>query len=410
MNVEAYTASFDDRVASVLRAAARTVPALAERLRAAEIEADDLTGVAVLDRLPVLTKDDLVDLQAKDPPFGGLLAAGSRVRRIFQSPGPLYEPEPEVDDHWRVAPALEAAGFSGDDVVLNCFGYHLSPAGVMFEEGARVLGCRVVPAGVGNLELCVRAARDVGATAYIGLPSYLKALLDRAEAMDGRGLRLARAVVGAEPLPASLRSWLEERVPAVRQMYGTAEAGNLGYECAEADGLHVPDDALVQVCALDDGRPRFDGGEGQVVVTLFSEHYPLVRFGTGDLSAFTPGPCPCGRPTPRLVGWLGRVGEAVKVRGMFLHPRQVTQVMGQLSGVAAYRFVIDRVDHRDVLRCEVVPRNDKHPGEISAPAGDTLASVVREAVRSGLRFDVEVAVVPGLEGDPPPITDLRTWD
>jgi phenylacetate-CoA ligase len=410
VSVEAYTASFDDRVASVLSAAARTVPALAERLRAAEIEADDLTGVAVLDRLPVLTKDDLLDLQAKDPPFGGLLAAEARVRRVFQSPGPLYEPEPDVDDHWRVAPALGAAGFSGDDVVLNCFGYHLSPAGVMFEEGARILGCRIVPAGVGNLELCVRAARDVGATAYIGLPSYLKALLERAEAMDGPGLRLARAVVTAEPLPPSLRSWLEERVPTVRQMYGTAEAGNLGYECAEANGLHVPDDALVQVCGLDDGRPRFDGGEGQVVATLFSKHYPLVRFGTGDLSAFAPGPCPCGRPTPRLVGWLGRVGEAVKVRGMFLHPRQVTQVMSRLSGVAAYRFVIDRVDHRDVLRCEVVPHGDAGSEGTPGPPGDALVSAVREAVRSGLRFDVEVAVVPALEHDPPPITDLRTWD
>jgi phenylacetate-CoA ligase len=400
--IEAYNASFDDRVASVLSAAARAVPALAERLQAADLQADDLIAVGVLDRLPILSKDDLLDLQAKDPPFGGLLAAGARVRRIFQSPGPLYEPEPDIDDHWRIAPALEAAGFSGDDVVLNCFGYHLSPAGVMFEEAARVLGCRVVPAGVGNLELCVRAARDVGASAYIGLPSYLKALLERAEGMDGRGLRFARAVVTAEPLPPSLRSWLEARVPTVRQMYGTAETGNLGYECSEANGLHVPGDALVQVCTLDDGRPRFDDGEGQVVVTLFSEHYPLVRFGTGDLSAFAPGPCPCGRPTPRLVGWLGRVGEAVKVRGMFLHPRQVTQVMSGLPGVGAYRFVVDRVDHRDVLRCEVV-RSD-------TDGGDNLVSVVRQAVRSGLRFDVDVAVVPALDGDPPPVTDLRTWD
>jgi phenylacetate-CoA ligase len=409
--VEAYNASFDDRVASVLRAAARTVPALAGRLQAAGLEAEDLTGVAVLDRLPVLSKDDLLDLQAQDPPFGGLLSPGAVVRRIFQSPGPLYEPEPDVDDHWRMAPALEAAGFSGGDIVLNCFGYHLSPAGVMFEEAARLLGCRVVPAGVGNLELSVRAARDVRATAYIGLPSYLKALLERAEETDGQGLRFRRAVVTAEPLPPSLRSWLEERVPTVRQMYGTAETGNLGYECAETNGLHVPDDALVQVCALEDGRPRFDGGEGQVVVTLFSKEYPLVRLGTGDLSAFAPGGCPCGRPTPRLVGWLGRVGEAVKVRGMFLHPRQVTEVMDRVSGVAAYRFVIDRVDHRDVLRCEVVPgAAGDRSGEVAEGEDDALVSTVRQAVRSGLRFDVDVAVVPTLDGDAPPIIDLRTWD
>jgi phenylacetate-CoA ligase len=403
-SVEAYNSSFDAQVVSVLAPAARSVPALGDRLRAAGMEPEDLTGVAALDRLSVLTKDDLVDLQAKDPPFGGLLAPGTRLRRVFQSPGPLYEPEPDVADHWRSAPVLVSAGFSAGDIVLNCFGYHLSPAGVMFEEGARVLGCVVVPAGVGNLELTVRAARDIGATAYAGLPSYLKALLERAEEMGGPPLRLARAVVSAEPLPASLRAWLEERVTIVRQLYGTAETGNLGFECEQADGLHVPDDALVQVCTLDDGQPRFDGGEGQVVVTLFSEHYPLVRFGTGDLSAFAAGDCPCGRPTPRLVGWLGRVGEAVKVRGMFLHPRQVIQVMSQLPAVSAFRFMIDRVEHRDVLRCEVVAASD------GPTAGDDLELAVRDAVRSGLRFDVEVAVVAAIEPDSPPITDLRTWD
>jgi len=387
----------------VLAPAARSVPALGDRLRAAGLEPEDLTGVAALDRLSVLTKDDLVDLQAKDPPFGGLLAPGTRLRRVFQSPGPLYEPEPDIADFWRSAPVLASAGLSAGDIVLNCFGYHLSPAGVLFEEGARALGCVVVPAGVGNLELTVRAARDIGATAYAGLPSYLKALLERAEEMGGPPLRLARAVVSAEPLPPSLRAWLEERVTIVRQMYGTAETGNLGFECEQADGLHVPDDALVQVCTLDDGRPRFDGGEGQVVVTLFSEHYPLVRFGTGDLSAFAVGDCACGRPTPRLVGWLGRVGEAVKVRGMFLHPRQVSQVMSQLPAVSAFRFLIDRVDHRDVLRCEVVPAGD-------STGGDDLESAVRDAVRSGLRFDVEVTVLTAIEPESPPITDLRSWD
>jgi phenylacetate-CoA ligase len=404
-SVEAYNSSFDARVASVLAPAARSVPALGDRLRAAGLEPEDLTGVAALDRLSVLTKDDLVDLQAKDPPFGGLLAPGTRLRRVFQSPGPLYEPEPDVADYWRSAPVLESAGFSAEDVVLNCFGYHLSPAGVLFEEGARALGCVVVPAGVGNLELTVRAARDIGATAYAGLPSYLKALLERAEEMGGPPLRLARAVVSAEPLPPSLRAWLEEQVTIVRQMYGTAETGNLGFECEQADGLHVPDDALVQVCTLDDGRPRFDGGEGQVVVTLFSEHYPLVRFGTGDLSAFAAGDCSCGRPTPRLVGWLGRVGEAVKVRGMFLHPRQVIQVMSQVPAVSAFRFLIDRVEHRDVLRCEVVP-----VGGGDSTGGNDLEFAVRDAVRSGLRFDVEVAVVTAIEPDSPSITDLRSWD
>jgi phenylacetate-CoA ligase len=186
-------------------------------------------------------------------------------------------------------------------------------------------------------------------------------------------------------------------------MYGTAESGSLGYECEAASGLHVPSDALVEVCSLDDGAPRLDGGEGQVVVTLFSAHYPLVRFGTGDLSAFAPGECSCGRSTPRLTGWLGRTGEAVKVRGMFLHPRQVTAVMSQVPAVAAYRFLIDRIEHRDVLRCEVVPAAEGiDPGH--------LAGEVHDTIRSGLRFDVEVLVVRALEAGAAPITDLRTWD
>jgi phenylacetate-CoA ligase len=261
----------------------------------------------------------------------------------------------------------------------------------------------VVPAGVGNFDLAERAARDLGATAYIGLPSYLKALLDKADDIGGPPLRFERAMVAAEPLPPSLRAWLEERVPVVRQMYGTAESGTLGFECEAVSGLHVPEDALVEVCALDDGAPRLDGGEGQVVVTLFSADYPLVRFGTGDLSAFAPGECSCGRSTPRLVGWLGRTGEAVKVRGMFLHPRQVTAIMAQLPSVAAYRFLIDRDEHRDVLRCEVVPAAE------GIDHGH-LATEVHDTIRSGLRFDAEVLVVTALEAGAAPITDLRIWD
>jgi phenylacetate-CoA ligase len=402
-SLEAYRAGFDELVFEVLRPAAHAVPAFAARLGEAGLVPDDLVDVAALDRIPVLSKDELIDLQAKEPPFGGLLAPGTRVRRIFQSPGPLYEPEPDEPDAWRAAPALEAAGFGADDTVLNCFGYHLSPAGVMFEEGARALGCRVVPAGVGNFDLAVRAARDLGATAYIGLPSYLKALLEKADEHGGPPLRFERAMVTAEPLPPSLRSWLEERIPVVRQLYGTAESGTLGFECEAASGLHVPTDALVEVCGLDDGAPRLDGGEGQVVVSLFSAHYPLVRFGTGDLSAFAAGDCSCGRATPRLVGWLGRSGEAVKVRGMFLHPRQVTAVMAQVPSVSAYRFLIDRVEHRDILRCEVVPAAE-------GIDHSHLAGEVHDTIRSGLRFDVEVLVVTALEAGAAPITDLRTWE
>jgi phenylacetate-CoA ligase len=401
--VSAYARGFDERIASVLAPAAEQLPALGDRLRAAGLEPSELTSIDELDRIPVLTKDDLVDVQAAAPPFGNLLGGGASVRRIFQSPGPLYEPELDEPDPWRWRPALGAAGFQAGEIVLNAAGYHLTPLGAMFEEGVRALGGVVVPGGVGNLDLQVRACVDLGATAYVGLPSYLKALLDKADELDlGGSLRLERAFVLAEPLPPSLRALLEERVPVVSQGYGTAEGGNLGYECERKAGFHVPDDALVEVCDLDTGHGLWDGEEGQVVYTLFRQHYPLVRIGTGDLSAFVPEPCECGRPTPLIAGWLGRVGEAVKVRGMFLHPRQVRSVMSEVAEVTAYTFIVEREEHRDRLRCELVP----------AAGADATAVVkaVKERVRSALRFNAEVEAVESLEADAPVLVDTRTWE
>jgi len=400
--VTEYVRRCDERVAAVLPGAARRVEVFEARLKEAGLAPDDLVDVASLDRLPVLSKDELVDLQAADPPFGGLLAPGASLRRLFQSPGPLYEPEPDEPDPWRWVSALAAAGFRPSDVVLNACGYHLTPLGAMFEQALFALGATVVPAGVGSKDLQARACRDVGVTAYVGLPSYLKALLEQAEELGLPPEQLERAFVIAEPLPASLRAWLEERVPVVRQGYGTAEAGNLGFECDELEGLHLPDDALVQVCDLTTGEALWDGREGQVVVTLFRPDYPLVRLGTGDLSAFLTEPCRCGIPTPRLAGWLGRVGEAVKVRGMFLHPRQARAALAELPGLESSRFLVDRSEHRDTLRCEVVP--------VAGADAAGLAEAVRERIRSGLRLNAEVLVVAELDPDGPTIVDLRSWD
>jgi phenylacetate-CoA ligase len=397
----AHARSFDAAVAAVVPEAARRCPGLLRRLDEAGVEPAALVDVAALDRLPILGKDDLLALQQADPPFAGLVADDAPIRRIFQSPGPLYEAELDVADAWRWAPALRSAGFGPDDVVLNCFGYHLSPAGAMFEQACLALGARVVPAGIGSMDLQAQACVDLGVTAYIGLPSYLKALLGKAEDA-GLALGLARAFVTAEPLPPSLRDWLSERVPVVRQGYGTAETGNLGWESARADGLHVPADALVQICDLTTGAARYDTGEGQVTVTILRPDAPLIRFGTGDLSAWAEPAEDEPEATPRIRGWLGRVGDAVKVRGMFLHPRQVDAVLGRLDGVAAHRFVIERSDHRDALRCEVVPDG--------AGDRDTLATAVAAAVRDGLRFAVDVAVVDALPADAAVIDDRRTWD
>jgi phenylacetate-CoA ligase len=402
--IDSYVRSFDARVATLLPEVGRRVEAFGARLRSAGVAPDELRDVAALDRLPVLGKDELIELQTEAPPFGGLLARDAAPRRLFQSPGPIYEPDLGGEDPWGWAPALRAAGFGPDDRVLNAFGYHLTPAGVMFEQAALALGSTIVPGGVGSLDLQARACRDLAVTAYTGLPSYLKALVERADELGlrPRSWALERAFVGAEPLPPSLRSWLDDRIPVVRQGYGTAETGNLGYECGMREGLHLPEDRLVQVCDLTTGEALWDGREGEVVVTLFEPAYPVVRLGTGDLSAILTEPCRCGIRTPRIAGWLGRVGEAVKVRGMFLHPRQAQAMLGRLEELERFRLLVDRVDDRDVLRCEIVPRD---------PADAVrLSPIVRERIRSGLRFNSEVVVVEELDPDTPAVVDLRTWD
>lgn len=390
--------TLDQRVAAVVAEAAARIPAFAARLAEAGLAAAEVRGVDDLAALPILTKDDVLARQRADPPFGGLLAADAEVRRVFQSPGPIYEPQLSGPDPWRWTDALVALGVAADDLLLNCLGYHLSPAGAMFDEAALALGCPVLPGGIGNQDLQVQAIADLGVTAYTGLPSYLQALIERfaAGGFDASRWRLRKALVTAEPLPDSLRTLLEQHVPAVRMAYGTAETGLLGYEREPGAGLVVPDGVLVQVCDLDSGNPVAEG-EGQVVVTLLRADYPMVRFGTGDLSAWIDGP----HGSRRLAGVLGRVGAAVKVRGMFLHPRQLDAAMRDLDTVTAYRFVVERAGHRDHLRCQVVPD----------PQADSagVAQTVRERVKSSLRFTVDVELVSGLD-EGPALVDDRTWD
>ena len=396
--VAAYAGSMDDAVARVVQASAATVPAFAARLAVAGLTAGSIRGVADLAALPVLTKDDVLAQQRSEPPYGGLLAAGAQVTRVFQSPGPIYEPQLSGVDPWRWGQALSSMGFGTADTVLNCFGYHLSPAGAMFEEGCLAIGARVLPGGIGAQDLQARAIADLGVTAYTGLPSYLKALVER---FDELGLgrhrwRLTRALVTAEPLPDSLRALLEERVPIVRMAYGTAETGLLAYEREPGAGLVLADGVLVEVCDLDTGVPITEG-EGQIVITLLRPEYPLVRFGTGDLSAWVDGP----DGAPRLVGVLGRVGQAVKVRGMFLHPRQAQAAIAGVEGVTAWQLVVDRHEHLDQLRCEVVLADGADRASV--------LEVVRGRIRSGLRFASEVVAVPELPADASVISDVRDW-
>lgn len=399
-----FYAGFDDRVREIVAYGYANSTALRRRMDAAGLRPAEIQGVDGLARLPILRKEALITMQREGPGLGGMLTVPlSTMRRLFQSPGPIHEPEPDLPDPWRWAPALLAAGFGPGDIVLNTFGYHLTPAGAMFEGGAQAAGCTVVPGGVGNQAQQIEAIEALGITAFIGLPSYLKALLDRARATghDPRTWRLTKAFVAAEPLTASLRAAIEAEGITVFQGYGTAECGNLGFEGPSRQGWHLPTDALVQVCDLDTGQPLPPGAMGEVVVTLFRRDYILVRFGVGDLSALIAEPSPDPIPTPRLIGWLGRSGDSVKVRGLFVHPRHVDEAVRGVAGVASYQAVVTREDHRDELTCRIAVL----PGANASALLDAVGAALQEALK--LRCRVELGAVPE---DAKRFVDERTWE
>ena len=396
----AYRESRGPAVLDTIRAAAGRVPALDARLREAGLDGG-VDDVDALDRLPVLTKDALPALQRANPPLGGLLAADADVVRLFASPGPIYEPQLAGPDPWNWVPALTACGIGSGDVVLNCFGYHLSPAGAMFDEACRAIGAVVVPGGVGNVEVQAQVVAGLAVTAFIGLPSYLAALVER---YDAAGLaaddwRLDKALVTAEPLPDPLRAELRTRVPTVLMAYGTAEAGLIGYETEPGGGLVVPRDTFVEVCDPTTGQPTEAGEPGEVVVSVLHADFPLVRFGTGDVSRWVLGP----EGDPRLAGVLGRVGAAVKVRGMFVHPHQAREVLLGLAGdgVVAGRFVVGRDGNRDVLTLQVVLAD----GSDRERVVEAAAGLTRET----LRVRPEGEVVDSLPEDAAPLSDGRDW-
>jgi phenylacetate-CoA ligase len=405
VDLDAYYASFDGRVRDIVAYGYERSPALRRRMDEAGLAPAAVQTAADLARLPVLRKEELATIQRQGPGLGGMLTVPvSALRRLFQSPGPIYDPEPDEADSWRWAPAFRAAGFGPDDVVLNCFGYHLTPAGVMFEEGARAVGCAVIPAGIGSQVQQIEAMADLGVTAYAGLPSYLKALLEKAAELghDLRAWPLSKAFVAAEPLPPSLRALFEKQYGIlVYDGYGTAETGNLGFNGPERQGWHLPDDALVQLCDLNSGLPVAPGQTGEVIVTLFRRDYILVRLAVGDLSAVMAGAPPTALPTPRLVGWLGRSGDSVKVRGIFVHPHHIDEALRGVAGAARYQAVVTRQNHRDELLCRVV----------LAPEADSEAlAAVGAALQEALKLRVRVELAPNLPEDAKRFVDERTWE
>ena len=386
-----WSAYQDDLVRRAVAHAAEQSDEVAGRLARAGVDPRQIQGLADLAPVPVLSKDDLPDLQAAYPPFGGMLAVPvEELKRIYTSPGPILDPEGPGADFWRVAPALRAAGFGPGQVVLNTFSYHLTPGGVMLDAGLRAVGCVVIPGGVGNSAAQVGVSRATGATGYVGTPQFLLALLEKAVEM-GTPLELERALVTGGPFPPALREAIQsEHDVDAHESYGTADAGTLGYECPEKGGWHVAPGVAIEIADPATGEPLAPGETGEVVVTSPTEAYPLVRFGTGDLSALLEGACACGRTSARLKGFLGRVGEGVKVKGMFVHPRQIVRALASHPGVAGWQAVVTAQGHQDELTVRIEAEG------AAALDADVLRSALEEAAK--LRLDVEI-VEPGTLGD-----------
>ncbi len=397
-------------LSEAVRHAYENAPAARRKMDEAGVSPAQVRDLAALARIPVTRKADLKSIQKTELPFGGLAALPPRaMRRIYVSPGPTYDPEGREVTHWRWEKAFVAAGFRAGDIVQNTFMYHFSPAGMMFDEALVRIGCTVIPAGVGNAELQAQVLRDLRVDGYVGTPSFLMTVLEKAAEMGilpGDGLALKVALVAAEMLPEALRSrFREEFGVQVRQCYGTADVGSLGYECYEAAGMHVPDEIVLEMVDPATGGKVDPGQIGEVVVTLPNPAYPLIRFATGDLSILTEAPCPCGRTSPRLVRIVGRVDQVTKVRGMFVHPEQVQQAERRIPEVLALQVVVTREGHEDRMTLAAVLAPGASPSE-------ALAGRIAETVREITRLRGEVAFV--AEGEIPEkekkIVDRRKWD
>jgi phenylacetate-CoA ligase len=393
-----------------VRHAYEHAPAARRKMDEAGVRPEDVVELSDLRKIPLTRKADLKHIQKGEPPFGGLAVVPPRgLRRIYVSPGPTFDPEGREETHWRWEKPFFAAGFREGDIVQNTFMYHFSPAGLMFDEALLRMGCTVIPAGVGNTELQAQVMKELSVTGYVGTPSFLMSILEKAEELgltSDSGLSLQVAMVTAEMLPESLRARLQNDFGVqVRQCYGTADVGSLGYECHEAAGLHIPDEILLELIDPATGTPVPAGAIGEVVVTLPNRTYPLVRFATGDLSVLSDDPCPCGRTSPRLLKLLGRVDQVTKVKGMFVHPEQVTQLEGKMHEIASAQFIVTRTGHEDNLEIRVILKEEATPSDgLAARISGTAREITR--LRGAVRFAQEAAA----GNEEKKIVDLRKWD
>ena len=374
-------------------------PAFARIL--ADIEPDAITTREALARIPVTRKSGLVELQKSNRPFGSLAATcRGDAPRVFSSPGPIYEPGGGAPDYWRLARALYAAGFRRGDLVHNCFSYHFTPAGSMLETGAHALGCTVFAGGVGQTEQQVQAMADLKADGYVGTPSFLKIILDKAEELRVELPSLRKALVSGEAFPTALRDTLSARAIAGYEVYATADVGTIAYETNAREGLVIDEGALVEIVRPGTDDPVAADEVGEVVVTsLANVDYPLIRFGTGDLSAILPGTSPCGRTNLRIKGWMGRADQTTKVRGMFVHPSQVATIIKRHPEIVRGRLIVDNVEGGDQLTLHVEVRTHQ------SSRADAIVASIRDVTK--LRGDVAFHAPGELPNDGKVIDDCR---
>jgi phenylacetate-CoA ligase len=387
--------------------AQKNAPAFAQLLHG--VEASAVNSRAALAKLPVVRKTELQEMQqaaraqSAGNVFGGFSTAGygPAMPRVFASPGPIYEPEGTARDYWRMARAIYAAGFRAGELIHNCFSYHFVPAGSMMETGAHALGCTVFPGGTGQTEQQVQAMRELQPAGYIGTPSFLKIIVEKAAEMGVTIPSVTKAMFGGEAYPPSLRDWFAEHGIAGYQCYATADLGLIAYETSAREGLVLDEGVIVEIVRPGTGDPVAEGEVGELVVTSLSSTYPLIRFGTGDLSAVLPGQCPTERTNTRIKGWMGRADQTTKVRGMFVHAKQVHEIIKRYPEVAKARLVVSGEMANDVMTLKVE----------SGAAAEGLSQRISESIRdvTKLRGTVELVAVGSLPNDGKVIEDARSY-
>lgn len=399
------------KLRGIIQYAYRHSVAFRNKMDSAKLKPKDIQTIKDLEKIPITKKADLVELQKKNPPFGGFEGVpASELRRIYVSPGPINEPGEMDYDEIGWAQGFFAGGFRPGDIAINTFSYHMVPFAMnMVDNSLQIVGCVTIPTGVGNTEQQVNILKTLKANAFCGTPSFLLNIAEKAEEMGfnlKKDINIQVGFVAAEMLPESLRSKLEDKFGMIlRQSYGTADIGCLGYECLIKNGMHIPDDKIVEIVDPETGKQLGAGKTGEIVATTFNRVYPLIRFGTGDLSILTETPCPCGRTSPRLIKILGRVDQVTKVRGLFVHPGQADEVASRYPQIAKYQVVVTRKEDKDEMTFRIELKEALSQPEILK---EDIEKSIRDVmkVRGNVQFVPKGTIPEGVKK----IDDQRTWE